>query len=498
MAYGHKGDFAYESTNDPLLEFFSKAGSLMKNRGTYHGDPVESLDLFKHAWDTDNYKSMQLALWLRDCRRGTQGRAGAGNRSASREALGWIAENHPAWIISNIQFIPEVGRWDDLLALMNTPVEGYAIDFWVKAIKSGNGLAAKWAPREKNNKPVYHKLRKAAGLDPKSFRKLLAENTKVVETLMCNNSWEDINYSQVPSVAMARSVNAFTKHDSNRFQSWKDALKDPNSGAKVNAEVLFPHDCIRTLRAELGSNMKQGFYTWSRKRGHTGETYEDSEVANAQFAALPNYMEGTNMRLICICDFSGSMDVKVSGSIAAIDVSMAMGLYCSDRVGKDNPFYRKFIPFSDNARLVDWKDDTFSVAVQKHNDGWCGSTNVSAALDSILDAAKLFNATNDQIPNCLLMLSDMQFDPGANKEKTAIEACLDKWVAAGYSKPRIIYWNLGDSDTSPATSESKDVALVSGFSPALLTAILEGDDFSPLAVMNRAISKYEVVDPRNS
>ena len=89
------------------------------------------------------------------------------------------------------------------------------------------------------------------------------------------------------------------------------------------------------------------------------------------------------MRLICLCDFSGSMATPVSGSIEAIDVSMALGLYCSDRLGKKNPFYRKFIPFSDNARLVDWAEDTFSVAVQKHNDGWCGSTNVTAALDSI-------------------------------------------------------------------------------------------------------------------
>ena len=188
---------------------------------------------------------MQLSLWLRDCRRGKEGRSGAGNRSGSGEAINWIANNYPEWIKANIHFIPEVGRWDDLIALFNTPCEATAIQYWVEAIQKGNGLAAKWAPREKNNKPIYHKLRKAAGLDPKSFRKLLTDNTKVVETFMCSNGWDEINYNHVPSVAMARSVNAFTKHDTDRFQVWKDSLKDPESGNKINAEVLFPHDCIK-------------------------------------------------------------------------------------------------------------------------------------------------------------------------------------------------------------------------------------------------------------
>jgi len=69
MAHSHKGDFAYENTGDVLVEFFSKAGSLMKNRSTYHGDPENVLDLLIKAWEADPYKTMQLVLWLRDCRR---------------------------------------------------------------------------------------------------------------------------------------------------------------------------------------------------------------------------------------------------------------------------------------------------------------------------------------------------------------------------------------------------------------------------------------------
>lgn len=42
----------------------------------------------------------------------------------------------------------------------------------------------------------------------------------------------------------------------------------------------------------------------------------------------------------------------------------------------------------------------------------------------------------------------------------------------------------------------KNVAFVSGFSSSVLKAVLAAKDFSPMAVLEAAIEKYEVVDPR--
>jgi len=495
MTIGHKNDFAYANTEDALLEFFSKAGSLFKGKETYHGDESSVVELFKPAWVKNGYKSMQLAMWLRDIR------GGAGNRSGFRDIIGWIAKRDPEWIEANMHFIPEVGRWDDLKVLMDTSCEKNALDFWVRAIQDGNQLAAKWAPRESNDSIVFKKLRKVAKMSPKDFRKLLAKNTNVVETAMCQKEWQDVDYNKVPSVAAGRYNNAFAKHDGVRYESWKSHLEEgvdeEGNEVKVNASVLFPHDVIRTLKADLGSKYKEfaANYGYSGSRRKDNTKYSDSKLANAQFDALPDYIESANQRIMAICDFSGSMSVSVSGSIQAIDVSMGLGLYCSDRLGEDNPFYRKFIPFSNDSRLVEWKNETFSVAAQKHNDGWCGSTNVRAALDQILEAAQLFGASNEQIPNTLLIISDMQWDEGTDDDMTSVEAGLKAWEDAGYSSPRIVYWNLAGYRTSPATAKSQNVALVSGFSPSLLKAILGGEDFSPLAIMERAIEKYEVVDP---
>ena len=495
MARTHNGDFAYDNTGDALVEFFSKAGSLMtgKKRKAYYGDETTALELFKSAWVTDNKTSMKLALWLRDCRGG-----GAGNRSGFRDCIKWIGERYPEWVKANLHLIPEVGRWDDLKALVGTPCEADAIDFWVRALSENNHLAAKWSPREKNDKELYQKLRKRTGLAPKDFRKKIAGLSKgIVENFMCQKDWQDIEYSKVSSVAMARYNNAFTKHDGARFGQWKDALVDPESGEKVNASVLFPHDVLRTLYSEL-SVSEGGYYGWTNFNRSGSAQYKDSKLANAQFDALPNYMEGTEQRVMAICDFSGSMSSPVSGQIQAIDVSMSLGLYCSDRVGKGNPFYRTFIPFSDTRKIVNWSKETFSVAAQKYDDGFCGSTNLKGALDQILGAAKLFSATNDQIPNTLLILSDMQFDSMCNNaSETSVESAMKEWESAGYTRPKIVYWNLMGYRNAPEKAIRKDVAMVSGFSPSLLKAVFGGDDFTPMGVLLRAVEKYEIVVPES-
>ena len=418
---------------------------------------------------------------------------GAGNRSGFRDIINWLAkdEDGQKWVEANMHFIPAVGRWDDLESLVDTPCEKNALDFWVRAIQDGHQLAAKWCPREDKNKVVFGKMRKILKMSPKEFRKLIVKNTNVVETAMCQGEWHGIVYNGVPSVAMARYNNAFKKHDTARFDQWKSDLEkgvdDDGNEVKVNASVLFPHDVLRTLIADIGNIGGFG--------GYGSVDLKDCKLANAQFAALPDYCGGTKQRIMAICDFSGSMDTSVSGSVRAIDVSLSLGLYCSDRLGKDNPFYRKFIPFSNTSKLVCWKNETFSVAAQSHNDGFCGSTNIRSALDRILESAKMFNATDEQIPNCLLIISDMQFDQGTTDNMTAVESALLKWEEAGYKRPKIVYWNLAGYQGAPSTKNHKDVGLVSGFSPSLLKAILGGEDFTPMAILNRAIEKYQVVNP---
>jgi hypothetical protein len=479
---------AYSTSNNALIDFFSKAGSMIdKKRRTV--EQYDVLQLFDPAWQLDNVRAMKLALWLRDCR------GGAGNRSGFRKVLAWLAVHQTGWAEVNMAQVPGVGRWDDLLAFMGTPCEKQALEMWVTAVKDGNGLAAKWVPRK--NKEVFNKMRKIAGMSPKAFRQLVVKHTKVVETLMCEGKFDEIVYNHVPSVAMARYKRAFNRHDEARFNEWTARLAtgeaDENGEvAKVHADVLFPHDIVRMLVAEGYINHNSWYF--DREEAKEGTC----PLADAQFAALPDYMEGADARIMTLCDFSGSMNMeKLSNNITAMDVSMALGLYCSDRIGEDNPFYRSYIPFSSQARFRNWNGKTFTEECQaiSKDESYAGSTNVADAVELILRAGKSFRATADEMPNMLLIISDMQFDSGSSTDKTVIEKALDRWVEAGYNKPTVVYWDTSGRANTQAESTTDNVALVSGFSPSILKAILQADDFSPMAVMDKALEKYDVVVP---
>lgn len=463
MRNTNNGAATYEHSLDHALEFFSKAGSLFEKRSTFYGSEETALSLFQKTWIVEKEVSFKLLLWLRDCR------GGAGNRSGFRSSLKWLAEHDPEWVKLNISQIPELGRWDDLTALYDTPCESEALELWASEIKKGGkgNLACKWAGRKDN------KLRKYMGLTPKEYRKLLVAGTQVVESKMCEKNWKEIEYSNVPSVAMARYSSAFFRNDEERFKSFKEAVKKGET--TVNTGALFPHDCVRTAM------------------------HGDAELADIQFQQLPNYLEGVDKRIVCICDTSGSMGVPVSGSVQAVHVSIGMSLYCSEKMGKENPFYRKFLQFESETHLTDWSNYSFSDVVNgKGNifNGAVGSTNIEKALLTLLQFAKFYNAKPDQIPNVLLIVSDMQFNQmTTGNDKPVVEAIMKEWQEAGYEAPTIVYWNTAGYAGSPATVTTPKTALVSGFSPSLLKAVFSSEEITPRTAMNLALEKYDVKKP---
>jgi len=459
-----EGANKYEHSMDHALEFFAKAGSLYEKRQSFYGNESSAKELFINSFIVDKVLSMKLLFWLRDCR------GGAGNRSGSRSIIEWLGENHSDWMGANMRLIPMYGRWDDLKALFKTQLRDQAGYFWADAINNGNVLAAKWAKRH------YTPIREALGLKESEFRKLLANMRKehIVEHKMCKGQWNKIEYKTVPSVAMSRYTQAFKRNDEMRFDDFKSAVKSGTEN--VHADVLFPHDCVRTAL-----------------KG-------DRDMAELQFNALPNFMEDSGENVMVICDTSGSMQSVIGGSIQAIHVSMGMALYCSSRLPEDSPFYKRFIGFCDEGKLIDWRKHSFSSALRDRRvfDRAVGSTRIDRALDTILEIAQRRNITQDLMPSTLLIISDMQFhDGGVRSGETEVEASLRQWEDKGYNRPKVIYWNTAGYGGSQATVDDKNVGLVSGFSPSICKAIFCGEDFSPLSIMNKAIEKYEVIDPRD-
>lgn len=477
MRKTNEGAAMHENAINACVEMFSKAGSLYSTpkKMSYYGNETTALALFEDAFREDAVTALKLLFWLRDCR------GGAGNRSGSRDIIKYLANTQTKLMAINMHLIPVYGRWDDLKCLFTTPLRDPAGYMWADAIKGGDILAAKWADRK--HKPI----RQALGLKESEFRKMLASIRKdhIVEHKMCQKQWSDIEFKHVPSVAMARYTKAFDKHNHTGFQLYKDAIK--RGETTVHAETLFPHDCIRTA------------------------LHGDEDMAELQFDALPDYLEGTDEKLMVICDTSGSMQSSVGGSVNAIHVSQGMALYCSSRMPEDSPFYKRFIAFCSEGKFVDWRKHSFSSALRDRNvfDGAVGSTRIDLALKTILDIAVKKEIPQRLMPTTLLIVSDMQFSDGAasngygwdsqglseDKSLTEIDKAMKKFEAAGYNKPKIVYWNTAGYEGQQETVNSENVGLVSGFSPSLCKAIFGGEDFTPYAIMQRAIEKYKVKIP---
>ena len=62
-----------------------------------------------------------------------------------------------------------------------------------------------------------------------------------------------------------------------------------------------------------------------------------------------------------------------------------------------------------------------------------------------------------------------------------------KYKTAGYEMPKVVFWNLNDRGNAPVRFNAEGVALVSGFSPAVMKSILAGEDFTPRGIMLQTI-----------
>jgi hypothetical protein len=477
------GGTQFEHTGTHAVEFFSKAGSLFTKRKQHYGGETSALALFQQVWRSGNHEvAMKLLFWLRDPR------GGAGNRSGFRECASWLAQEAPEWMVANAISIPKYGRYDDLQALyVNDATAHTATAIWANDIATGNVLASKWADITTDKKllKAIRKTDKAKFKDIGAVRRYIAQiRNTVVEVAMSKKEYSAINYSHTPSVAMARYTKAFLRNDDKRFTDYKaklvKAIETGDKSVKVNAGAIFPHDIWRTLKSG-----------------------GDKNIADAQFASLPNFMEGTNARILPIADTSGSMSCRVSGDIQAIDISMSLALYCSDRLDKENPFYRKFLEFSCESRMIDWskhKGISDVYADKRIVTNAVGSTNIERALDTILSFGTMFNARKDQMPNCILIISDMQFDRGStssSQNDTVVNACMKKWEDVGFDRPTIVYWNTAGNSGSPEKAKTPNVALVSGFSPSILKAVFSDvESLTPYGIMMEAIKGYEVIIPQ--
>ena len=175
-----------------------------------------------------------------------------------------------------------------------------------------------------------------------------------------------------------------------------------------------------------------------------------------------------------------------------MDVSVSLGLYIADK--QTGPFKDLFLTFNHNSRLELLRGNFLSKLNQLRHASWGGNTNLASAFDEILRIAVTNSLTQADMPKYLLILSDMEFDLATgsrygNKSLCAQDMAAEKYADAGYTLPKIVYWNLNARPGNVPVKFNEDgTALVSGFSPAIMKSILSARDFSPVGIMLETIN----------
>lgn len=120
---------------------------------------------------------------------------------------------------------------------------------------------------------------------------------------------------------------------------------------------------------------------------------------------------------------------------------------------------------------------------------WGMSTDLHAAFDLILNVATKFDVPQSEMPEMLLIMSDMQFNCCRNYDDSAIQMIERKYAAAGYNTPSVVFWNINSFNNVPVQSDKSGAALVSGFSPAIVKALLAADmsDFTPEGICLKTV-----------
>ena len=453
------GGRALSTTGDKLLNLFAVLGALRSR-------PTDVIDKFDAAFREDADLATKMAFYGRDVR------SGLGERAVGRLMLRELALLYPEVVVANFKNIVKFGRYDDLFVLFDTPVETDMIEFVKKELvfdkrhmdKYGNvSLLAKWMPSinasSEHTKALAHRFVKAFNTTPREYRKTLSALRKyidVTEVKMSANKWTDIDYKAVPSNAMSNYGSAFARHDYEGFNRYMGAVK--SGDVKINASTLYPYNVIETM-------------------------YDNRDVAEAQWKALPNYVEGDNNFLI-MADVSEYMYGR------PMHTSIGLAIYFAER--NHGAFANKFMTFTDTPKIVEVTGDSLYGKYESFFNHVDYNTNLEAAFDAILSTAVRTRCPQEDLPKALVIISNMEIDYWDGGSLTFTEEMRKRFADAGYEMPKLVYWNVDSrKDTFLASKNDPNTILVSGQSASTFKNLIKGIDLSAFEIMVQTLN-----DPR--
>ena len=475
IARTENGALTHATTRSDLLDMFAM-GAAMRKRSD-----EDVLLMFRKAFKENPSYALKCLFYIRDVR------GGQGERRFFRVCMKDLAKNNTEAAMRNLRRVPEFGRWDDLYVFIGTPLEAAALNFMKEQLAldiqcKTPSLLAKWLKSENTSSAESRKLatitRKAMGMNHKQYRKTLSvlrARINVLERLMSENRWDEIEFDKIPSKAGMIYKNAFARHDLQRAQSEKNIqtyeqfAKDTTK--KVNAKTLYPYECVSEA-----VKLMCGYYR-SAAMDDTNRL-----MTNKYWENLADYFKGASLNALAVVDTSASM----RGT--PIEVAISLGMYCAEKA--NGPFAGHYVSFSSRPQLIRVEGADFCDKVSRiWKTNLCENTNIEATFDMLLNTAIRNHCSQDDLPQNIIIISDMEFDNarGANRynwstgryesgssAETLMEGIARKWAAAGYQMPHLIFWNVDARQNNIPMLGNGPISYVSGFSPSIFQTIMTG------------------------
>ena len=460
------GALTYRTTGSCLLDLFATVGALR------HASDAEIERRFIRAYSEDRLSALKILFYARDIREGL------GERRVFRVILSWLAKNEPEAVRKNLENIAEYGRYDDLVVLLGTPCEDALIrhirsglERDLEAMKQGQSvsLLAKWLPSV--NASSYEtvaagrRIARALGMSEREYRKTLVSLRRHLQIIENNLRERDytFDYSAQPSQAMLKYRAAFYRNDCDRYSEFLG--KVTRGEAKLNASTVAPYQLVDPY---LGYD------------GRLSSITEEAALAlNATWESLTDFStSGNNLAVI---DTSGSM--YFSSNPKPASVALSLGIYFAEH--NTGAFANHFIEFSDKPTLIHIEGDDFVSRLRYVSSfSRVANTNLEAVFDVILKAALDGEVPKDQLPERLILISDMEFDSCVGGgELTNFEQARLKFEAAGYKLPTVVFWNVcSRNEQQPVRMNDAGALLVSGCTPKTFEMVAEGT-LDPYAFM---------------
>ena len=476
----------HKSTMSGLLDLFSM-GAAYRTRSD-----EDCIFLFKKAFDENPVYALKCLFYLRDIR------GGQGERRFFRVVIHWLADHETEAMRRNLKYVPEFGRYDDWYEFVGTKLENEMFELMRQQLMldvqcKTPSLLAKWLKSEntssKKSRELANKTRMAFGMNHRDYRKVLSTlraRINVLERLMSENRWDEIEFDKIPSKAGFIYRNAFARHDMIKAK-YEHFVKDEKT--TVNAGTLYPYEVV----AKAYNLTNAGYYYWNRK---TDIDPIERAAINKYWANLKDVFDGYSFNGLCICDTSGSM--WGTEASAPINVAISIALYCAEHAG--GPFANHYISFSSRPQLIETAGIDFVDKVERiYSTNLCENTNIEAAFDMVLNTAISNHVPQTEMPHNLIICSDMEFDAargyygGNNDYSTLMENIERKWTRHGYKMPNLIFWNIQARQNNIPMIVKDGISFVSGMSPTIFTQIMTGKTAYDLMYEVLDSSRYEVI-----